>query len=73
MGRRTLRSICIFLARVYVRNLFLLSDTIKAPYHDFLFMGQLINYRDIDPDISKAAAKLFLSHLWYLASETVPI
>ena len=34
-------------------------------------MRQLINYEDIDPEISKATAKKFSNHLWYLAHETV--
>ena len=34
-------------------------------------MRELINYEDIDPEISKATAKKSLNHLWYLAAETV--
>ena len=34
-------------------------------------MGELINYQDIDPEISKATAKKFWNHLWYLVPETV--
>ena len=34
-------------------------------------MRELINYKDIDPEISKATAKKFLNHFWYLAPETV--
>lgn len=71
--KNSLRRICIFLARVYVRAWFLSSEAIKAPYHDFLFMRQLINYQDIDPEISKAAAKKISNHLWYLAPETVAL
>lgn len=69
--KNSLRRICIFLARVYVRAWFLSSEAIKAPYHDFLFMQQLINYQDIDPEISKVTAKKFSKHLWYLVPETV--
>lgn len=71
--KNSLRRICIFLARVYVRAWFLSSEAIKAPYHDFLFMRQLVNYQAIDPEISKAAAKKFSNHLWYLVPETVAL
>ncbi|CAI9727561.1 Hypothetical predicted protein [Octopus vulgaris] len=36
-------------------------------------MRQLINYPNIDPEISKAAAKTFSNHLRYLAPETVAL
>jgi hypothetical protein len=71
--KNSLRRICIFLAQVYVRAWFLSSEAIKAPYHDFLFMRQLINYQDIDPEISKATAKKFSNHLSYLAPENVAL
>ena len=34
-------------------------------------MRELINYEDIDPEISKATAKKNSNHLWYLAPKTV--
>ena len=71
--RNSLRRICIFLSRVYVRAWSLSSNAIKAPYHDFLFMGKLINYHDIDLEISKAAAKTFSNNLRYLAPETMAL
>ena len=73
MEKNSLRRICMFLARVYVQAWFLSSEAITAPYHDFLFMCQLINYRDIDPQVSKAAAKKFSNHLWYFFPETVAL
>ncbi|KAJ4438281.1 hypothetical protein ANN_14220 [Periplaneta americana] len=50
----------------YVRAWFL-SEAIKALYHDFLFMRELINYQDIDPQISKVAANKFptISGTWF--------
>ena len=45
----------------------------KAPYHDFQFMRELINYQDIDPEISRATAKKFSNLLWYLAPQTVGV
>lgn len=36
-------------------------------------MSQLINYQDIDLEISEASVKKFSIYLWYLASETVAL
>ena len=69
--KNSLRRICIFLARVYICAWFLSTEAIKAPYHDFQFMHEMINYQDIDPEISKATAKKFSNHLRYLAPEKV--
>lgn len=73
MEKKSLSRLCIFLARVYVRAWFLSTEAITAPYHDFLFMQQLINYRHIDPQISKVTAQKFSRHLWYLVPETAAI
>ena len=50
--KNSLRRICIFLDRVYIHAWFLSTGAIKAPYQDFQFMRELINYQDIDPEIS---------------------
>ena len=44
MEKNSLRRICMFLAQVYVQAWFLSSEAITAPYHNFLFMCQLIYY-----------------------------
>ena len=36
-------------------------------------MLQLLNYKDIDPEISNAAAKELANHLWYLGPETATL
>ena len=41
----SLKRLCIFLARVCLQAWFLLTYVIKAPYHDFLLMRELINLR----------------------------
>lgn len=48
-----------FFVPVEVRAWFMTSEAIKAAYHEFLFMFQLINYQDIDPEIHKATTKMF--------------
>lgn len=51
---------------MYARASFLSTEAVEVNHRDILFMHQLINYRDIDPD-----EKLFSNHLWYLPPETV--
>ena len=63
--KNSLRRICIFLARVYIRAWFLSTEAIKAPYQDLQFTRELIKYQDIDPEISTATGKKFSNHLWY--------
>lgn len=48
-----------FFVRVEVRAWFMPSEAMKETSHDFLFMFQLINYQDIEPEINKATAKKF--------------
>ena len=50
--KNSLRRICIFLSRVYIRAWFLSTEAIKTPYQDFQFMRELINYQDIYPEIT---------------------
>ena len=49
-----------------------LVSIIRSNYST-LFICQLINYRDIGPQVSKAAAKKFSNLLWYLVPETVAL
>lgn len=55
----SLKRICIFLVRIYVRARLLSSEAIKGSHHDFIFMRQLRNYQDTDPEISKVVRKKF--------------
>ena len=36
-------------------------------------MQELLDYQDIDPEISQTTAKKFSNHLWYLGSENVAL
>lgn len=66
----SIRRICIFLITLYLRAWFIAPLAVKAPYHDYNFLLKLIEYKDLDQDISSASAKKFANHLWYLAPET---
>ena len=65
----SIRRICIFLIHVYLRGWFLSPFPEKAPYLDYNFLLRLINYKQMDPEISSAAVKKFTNHLWYLSPE----
>lgn len=66
----SIRRICIFIVRIYLRSWFLAPLCAKAPYLDFNFLLNIIEYKNVDADISNAAVKKFAKHLWYLAPET---
>ena len=63
------REICIFLVGVYLKAWFQAPLTIQAPYHDFLFLQTIRNYRSTNEKISHAAVKKFCNHLWYLSPD----
>ena len=69
-------SVITYGEELFKKNLYVPCSSVRSSlvsYHDFLFMCQLINYRDIDPQVSKAAAKKFSNHFWYLVPETVAL
>lgn len=72
--RSSLKNICFSFTNVCSSLVsVLVSEVIKAPNYDFLFMHQLINYHDIDPEITKEVATKCLNHLWYIAPETIDL
>jgi hypothetical protein len=66
-----LRSICIFLVRIYVKAWFQAPFPIEAPFNDFLFLKSILEYKTINEKISRAAVKKFVRHLWYLSPEVI--
>lgn len=69
----SIKRICIFLITLYLRAWYIAPVTLKAPYHDYNFLLKLIEYKDVDQDISNATVKKFANHLWYLAPETAAL
>lgn len=47
------------------------SEAIKSPYRNLLCLQELINYQDIDPEISKISAEKYSSNECYLNPETI--
>jgi hypothetical protein len=49
------------------------SSAKDAPVNDCKFIAELLQYSQIDQQISASATKAFKSHLWYLTEELVPL
>ncbi|CAI6348332.1 unnamed protein product [Macrosiphum euphorbiae] len=67
-----LRSICIFIVRLYIKVWFNSPSSIKTPLQGLTFMKNLLQYASIDnldKDLSQIAVKKFCGHLWYLSAE----
>jgi hypothetical protein len=63
----SLREICIFLVMLYVKVWFEAPNPVEAPYNDFKFLEALVAYKSINKEVSEAAIKKFVGHLWYLS------
>lgn len=68
-----LRQICIFIVVIYLKAWFCSPSSIKAPHQDLMFLKSLIEYKNINAEISKAASTKFSNHLWYLSEELVSL
>jgi hypothetical protein len=58
-----------FYYNVYIEKWFRSHVAIEAPCQDILFIQSLINYENINKQISNIALKKFCNHLWYLNLE----
>lgn len=68
-----LRDLCIFIVRIYIRQWFCAQVAALAPNMDLQFIKDLILYKDVDVQISKAALKKMCGHLWYLTPEVTSL
>ena len=66
-----LRDLCIFYARVYVKNWISAPLAVKAPSNDLHLYKDLEAYRTVNKGISEATTKKMGRHLWYLSEELV--
>lgn len=64
-----LRQICIFLVVIYLKAWFIAPCSIKSPQQDLEFMQDLVEYKTINAEISKAGSVKFSGHLWYLSEK----
>lgn len=68
-----LREVCMYVIVIYVKIWFPATLAAKAPSNDLQLLKDLINYREINIEVSKVAQKKMLNHLWYLTETTAPL
>lgn len=68
-----LEAVCIFLVRVYCKAWFNAHKAHSAPKQDFDLLRCLLDYQEIDKDISERALVKFSNHLWYFNAELVAL
>ena len=68
-----LEALCIFFVRVYCKAWFNAHKAHSAPKQDFDLLRCLLNYQEIDNDISERALKKFSNHLWYFNADLVAL
>lgn len=69
MNARTLkfiREIIKFLLKVYQKYWFTSTSAILAPYNDLSLLQDIVDFAEINPEISKVTFSSFSHHLWYL-------
>lgn len=66
---KSIRSICIFLTRLYVRYWYDCVHAIEAPRQDLQFIKDAIGY--FDKQVSSTLLEKMRNHLWYLSEEAV--
>jgi len=64
-----LKDFCIFAVRIYVKAWMTAPLATSAPQNDLDLLKAVIKYEDVNLNISKAVAKKFANHLWYLSEE----
>lgn len=68
---KSLRSICLFLIRLYVQAWFGCTSGVDAPNQDLNFIKNTVAYAKTDDAISHEVTLKFSNHLWYLSEESV--
>lgn len=67
----SVRDICIFIVRCYVKAWFNAPNACFTPRQDFKFLRDLYDYKTIDKKLSEVTQKKCIDHLWYLSPELV--
>lgn len=68
------KGICRFIVFgicVYLRSWFTAPDLLSAARHDLQLVKRIQQFRDVDREVSVAAAKALSRHLWYVSEELV--
>jgi hypothetical protein len=70
---RHLLEFCLFASHIYVRAWISCPVPCDAPVNDLLLFQQIVQYSTVSKQVSDAAKKKFVNHLWYLGPELVPL
>lgn len=68
-----LRAFVKFATLVYCSWWIKCTSAIDAPWNDLCLYRKLLQYRDVDSQVSDSALAAFRRHLWYLTAEMVPL
>ncbi|KAG0711264.1 hypothetical protein GWK47_000878 [Chionoecetes opilio] len=69
----SLKAVCDFVIKVYLKAWFLAHMPQFGPAIDLWLLKELNKYHTIHPKISAAALKKFQVHLWYLSERLIPL
>jgi len=58
---------------LYIKAWIHCSNPVDAPHNDFQFLKDLLEYENINKDISLITLNTFCNHLWYLAPQTAAL
>lgn len=64
-----LYAVCKFIVFRYINPWYTSPLAIGAPNNDLIFIKSLIEFKDVDKNISDATLHKFSNHLWYLSPE----
>lgn len=69
----SIRDVCIFAVRIYVKYWFVTPSAVCAPRNDLQLLKDLKLYEAINELIAAVAIKKVLGHLWYISEELVAL
>ena len=69
----SLRSICLFITKIYLKFWFQCPSAPRSPALDLELLINIAKYKTADSSVYEAVAKKFLNHLWYLSPETASL
>lgn len=71
--RSGISDICLFIVKLYIKAWFNAPYANKAPFLDLELCKELIEYKNIDKEISEVSRNKLINHLWYLNPANVSL
>lgn len=66
-----LKEVNIFVIRFYMKAWFQSPISVEAPYQDFTFLQNMVEFHKTDRDLATEIIEKLSNHMWYLSEETV--